>query len=276
MHWCWTVFDTMIFTLILFVGSGMGNSGNADFILEMPIILISGNNTIDLLSLTVALQVWPNYVHVFLIHFHTLFHLKTFLITVLCLVGPSLLFCLSLYYHTWLSYRHFARRQVKSLCAYVSELHPPPLDPWESYLTMEQKSDPAPHLECPSNNLISKVKFPSFGTPQGSCGSYGNGMCSSDRALATVPQVYVTILGKLQYRLSTITIKRMHVSNVLYCCFLVIVYCTLTFFSLSCTLIGSALVFCCQLTTVCVIVKSLSADDQLVSLGLEKHIIEKS
>ncbi|KAJ8644072.1 hypothetical protein MRB53_005820 [Persea americana] len=38
-------------------GSGMGNSGNADFILEMPIILISGNNTIDLLSLTVALQV---------------------------------------------------------------------------------------------------------------------------------------------------------------------------------------------------------------------------
>ena len=87
----------------------------------------------------------------------------------------------------------FATRQVKSLCAHVSEFHPPPLDAWELYLKMGQKSGPVLYLECPSNKLISKIKFASFGTPQGSCGSYAHGMCSSDRALAIVQQVRVTI-----------------------------------------------------------------------------------
>ncbi|KAJ8641769.1 hypothetical protein MRB53_018463 [Persea americana] len=97
-----------------------------------------------------------------------------------------------------------AQRQVESLCAHVSELHPPPLDAWESYRKMGQKSGPLLHLECPSNKLISKIKFSSFGTPQGSCGSYGHGMCSSDRALAVVRQACVG-LKNCSIRVSTET-----------------------------------------------------------------------
>lgn len=46
------------------IGSGMGNSSSAKFTLEKPIILVSGHNTIDLLSLTVGLKVWSIYAHI--------------------------------------------------------------------------------------------------------------------------------------------------------------------------------------------------------------------
>lgn len=89
----------------------------------------------------------------------------------------------------------FAKRQTESLCAHVSELHPPPLDAWGSDLKIGPKSGPVLHLECPSpHGLISKIKFASFGTPQGACGSYGHGMCSSDGALAIVQRVCVAII----------------------------------------------------------------------------------
>lgn len=41
-----------------FLGSGTGNSGNAKVTVDIPVTLIHGKNTIDLLSLTVGLQVW--------------------------------------------------------------------------------------------------------------------------------------------------------------------------------------------------------------------------
>jgi hypothetical protein len=40
-----------------FAGSGKGNSDNAEVAVEIPIALTTGKNTIDLLSLTVGLQV---------------------------------------------------------------------------------------------------------------------------------------------------------------------------------------------------------------------------
>lgn len=48
------------------VGSGMGDSSNAKFTLEKPIILIPGDNTIDLLSMTVGLKVRSIYAALFL------------------------------------------------------------------------------------------------------------------------------------------------------------------------------------------------------------------
>ncbi|KAJ8641771.1 hypothetical protein MRB53_018465 [Persea americana] len=86
----------------------------------------------------------------------------------------------------------FVKRQAEILCAHVSESHPPPLHSWGSDLEIRQKSGPLLHLECPSpNKLISKIKFASFGTPQGTCGNYGHGMCSSNKALAIVQQACV-------------------------------------------------------------------------------------
>lgn len=38
-------------------GSGTGNGGNAKVNVDIPITLVAGKNTIDLLSLTVGLQV---------------------------------------------------------------------------------------------------------------------------------------------------------------------------------------------------------------------------
>lgn len=51
------------------VGSGMGDSSNAKFTLENPIILMPGDNTIDLLSMTVGLKVRSIYASFFFKHF---------------------------------------------------------------------------------------------------------------------------------------------------------------------------------------------------------------
>ncbi|XP_058086630.1 beta-galactosidase 6 [Magnolia sinica] len=86
----------------------------------------------------------------------------------------------------------FATRETESLCAHVSESHPPPVAAWGSDLWMARKLGPVIRLECPSpNQLISEIKFASFGTPQGTCGSYGHGRCNSTSALAVVQQACV-------------------------------------------------------------------------------------
>ena len=85
----------------------------------------------------------------------------------------------------------FATRQIESLCSHISESHPPPVDMWSS--TSESKSQlgmPVLSLKCPSpNQVISSIKFASFGTPHGSCGSFSHGKCSSAKALSLVQKV---------------------------------------------------------------------------------------
>jgi hypothetical protein len=44
-------------TIGAFTGSGTGNAGNAKVAVEIPVTLLPGKNTIDLLSLTAGLQV---------------------------------------------------------------------------------------------------------------------------------------------------------------------------------------------------------------------------
>nr|XP_010910537.1 LOW QUALITY PROTEIN: beta-galactosidase 6-like [Elaeis guineensis] len=86
----------------------------------------------------------------------------------------------------------FATRQTGSLCAHVSESHPSPIDDWISSQRKVGKLGPVVHLECPNaNQVISSIKFASFGTPHGSCGSYNQGNCSSDSALAVVQQACI-------------------------------------------------------------------------------------
>ncbi|XP_062082059.1 beta-galactosidase 8 [Humulus lupulus] len=87
----------------------------------------------------------------------------------------------------------FATRQVESLCSHISESHPPPVDMWSSDSESRSQSRmPVLSLECPSpNQVISSIKFASFGTPYGSCGSFNHGKCSSAKALSVVEKACV-------------------------------------------------------------------------------------
>lgn len=86
----------------------------------------------------------------------------------------------------------FASKQIGSLCSHVSESHPPPVEMWSSDSKLRQKSGPVLSLECPSpNQVISSIKFASFGTPLGTCGSFSHGQCSSQNALSIVQKACI-------------------------------------------------------------------------------------
>ncbi|GAB4859211.1 Beta-galactosidase 8 [Ancistrocladus abbreviatus] len=81
-----------------------------------------------------------------------------------------------------------ATRQTGSVCSVVSESHPAPVDMWDS----GRKLGPVLSLECPSpSQVISSIKFASFGTPQGTCGSFAHGWCESAKALPIVQKACI-------------------------------------------------------------------------------------
>jgi len=84
----------------------------------------------------------------------------------------------------------FATKQIASVCSYASESHPLHVDLWNSDAESGRKVEPVLFLECPYPNLvISSIKFASFGTPQGTCGNFKHGNCSSNKALSVVQKV---------------------------------------------------------------------------------------
>ncbi|KAH9662969.1 Beta-galactosidase 3 [Citrus sinensis] len=72
------------------------------------------------------------------------------------------------------------KRSVTSVCAEVAEYHPT-IKNWhiESYGKPEEFHSPKVHLRCSPGHTISSIKFASFGTPLGTCGSYQQGPCHS-------------------------------------------------------------------------------------------------
>lgn len=94
----------------------------------------------------------------------------------------------------------FATKQTGSLCAHVSELHPPQVNSvaYPEMTVSKQKQGPLVHLTCPGpDQIINEIKFASFGNPQGTCGSYSHGECSSTDALTVVQQVKFWLLKLL-------------------------------------------------------------------------------
>ncbi|XP_028808050.1 beta-galactosidase 8 [Neltuma alba] len=86
----------------------------------------------------------------------------------------------------------FATRQIESLCAHVSESHPPPVDSWNTETESGRKLGPVLSLECPNpDQVISSIKFASFGTPRGTCGNFNHGRCTSKRALSILQKACV-------------------------------------------------------------------------------------
>ncbi|KAL0378303.1 UNVERIFIED_CONTAM: Beta-galactosidase 3 [Sesamum radiatum] len=70
------------------------------------------------------------------------------------------------------------KRSVTSVCADVTEYHPN-IKNWqvESYGKTEEFRKPRVHLHCGPGQSISSIKFASFGTPLGTCGSFQQGTC---------------------------------------------------------------------------------------------------
>ncbi|KAG0456769.1 hypothetical protein HPP92_024557 [Vanilla planifolia] len=79
------------------------------------------------------------------------------------------------------------KRSVSSVCADVSEWHPT-IKNWqiESYGQPEKFHRPKVHLYCAPGQFISAIKFASFGTPLGTCGSFQQGTCHSPNSHITL------------------------------------------------------------------------------------------
>ncbi|PPD99769.1 hypothetical protein GOBAR_DD03175 [Gossypium barbadense] len=79
------------------------------------------------------------------------------------------------------------KRSVSSVCADVTEYHPN-IKNWqiESYGKAQQFRRPKVHLRCSPGQSISFIKFASFGTPLGTCGSYQQGPCHAPASYAIV------------------------------------------------------------------------------------------
>ncbi|CAF2165272.1 unnamed protein product [Brassica napus] len=87
----------------------------------------------------------------------------------------------------------FATKHTGSnLCLKVSESHPAPVDTWTSDSKFSNRTSPVLSLKCPvSTQVISSIRFASFGTPTGTCGSFNHGRCSSARSLSVVQKACV-------------------------------------------------------------------------------------
>ncbi|KAI3822853.1 hypothetical protein L1987_10452 [Smallanthus sonchifolius] len=87
----------------------------------------------------------------------------------------------------------FATQELESLCSRVSESNPLPMEAWsQDKSTRKSKSKPRVSLECPHpNQVISSIKFASFGTPQGKCGSFSHGECQSTDALSILEKACI-------------------------------------------------------------------------------------
>ncbi|KAH9326722.1 hypothetical protein KI387_006900 [Taxus chinensis] len=79
-------------------------------------------------------------------------------------------------------------RSVNSVCAHVAESHSQSINFWrlESTDKVQKLHIPKLHLQCAIGQQISAIKFASFGTPQGECGSFQQGFCHSPNSVATI------------------------------------------------------------------------------------------
>lgn len=79
-------------------------------------------------------------------------------------------------------------RSVNSVCAHMAESHAQSINFWrlESTDRVQKLHIPRLHLQCDVGQQISAIKFASFGTPQGECGSFQQGSCHSPNSFATI------------------------------------------------------------------------------------------
>ncbi|KAG4968475.1 hypothetical protein JHK87_034126 [Glycine soja] len=190
-------------------GSQPGNSGKYKFTVDIPVTLVAGKNTIDLLSLTVGLQNYGAFFDTWgvgitgpvilkgLANGNTLDLSSQKWTYQVGLKGEDLGLS-SGSSGQWNLQSTFPKNQpltwykTESLCAQVSDSHPPPVDLWNSETESGRKVGPVLSLTCPHDNqVISSIKFASYGTPLGTCGNFYHGRCSSNKALSIVQKACI-------------------------------------------------------------------------------------
>ncbi|MQL69305.1 hypothetical protein Taro_001585 [Colocasia esculenta] len=74
-----------------------------------------------------------------------------------------------------------AKRTVGSVCSDIAEWQPAN---WhiKDYGNLDSPQRPKAHLWCSPGQKITSIKFASFGTPQGVCGSFAEGSCHAHRS----------------------------------------------------------------------------------------------
>ncbi|KAJ6917706.1 hypothetical protein NC652_019897 [Populus alba x Populus x berolinensis] len=81
----------------------------------------------------------------------------------------------------------FSRRKMSSICALIAEDYPSAdQKSLQEAGSKNSNSKASVHLGCPQNAVISAVKFASFGTPTGKCGSYSEGECHDPNSISVV------------------------------------------------------------------------------------------
>lgn len=70
------------------------------------------------------------------------------------------------------------RRDIDTVCADIYEWQPTLIN-WQMQASgkVDKPLRPKAHLSCGAGQKISKIKFASFGTPEGACGSFREGSC---------------------------------------------------------------------------------------------------
>ncbi|XP_057978440.1 beta-galactosidase 1 [Malania oleifera] len=80
----------------------------------------------------------------------------------------------------WIS---FVKKEIESVCADIYEWQPNLLS-WEKQASGKANRPlrPKAHLSCAPGQKISSIKFASFGTPEGACGSFREGSCHAHKS----------------------------------------------------------------------------------------------
>uniref|UniRef100_M1A6P4 Beta-galactosidase n=1 Tax=Solanum tuberosum TaxID=4113 RepID=M1A6P4_SOLTU len=74
-----------------------------------------------------------------------------------------------------------------TICSMITEYHPPNVKNFESsgskFCPVVEDLKAGAHLTCPDDNVIEKVEFASYGDPDGACGNFTMGTCTSQNSI---------------------------------------------------------------------------------------------
>ncbi|KAJ8572203.1 hypothetical protein K7X08_008714 [Anisodus acutangulus] len=74
-----------------------------------------------------------------------------------------------------------------TICSMITEYHPPNVKYWErsggKFRAVVEDLKTGAHLTCPDDNVIEKVEFASYGDPDGACGNFYTGNCTSPNSI---------------------------------------------------------------------------------------------
>lgn len=88
------------------------------------------------------------------------------------------------------------KREISSVCADIFEWQPQLVN-WQLQASgkVNKPLRPKAHLRCAPGQKISSIKFASFGTPEGSCGSFREGSCHAHHSYDAFEKVFFLRLG---------------------------------------------------------------------------------